>query len=275
MNLGEFSRGGLKLALVGALALSGGCNLPGTKVKFSVNEGSQYCQVFQTPAPWVTVGPMMGGLLPDITYRWPADSRNAILISPGSFAEVDYSTKDKFTGRTLESSAYRVSLSIPVKLSPASPADWKAGVAATTWPAPAQTTYHSLQWPPGEESTKNIPDVAEGARDLRKYMSEGHELARSGNIWDTIMPVILSPSKSYVALQSWNGWSNRGRAPFSGDLFIDLYAVGARKRLARIKGSWNDFSPDGVFSRTVWLTKNDLILPFNWDERSFLLCHLP
>jgi hypothetical protein len=218
---------------------------------------------------------MMGGILPDVQYRWPADSRNAILVSPGPFAEVDYSTEKKFTGRTLESSTYRVSLSMPVKLRRASPADWKAGVPANTWPAPGETTYDILQWPPGVKSTQTFPDVEKGARDPRKYLFEGYELPRSGNIWNPINPVLPSPSKSYVVLQSWNGQFQWGKASFSGDLFIDLYALGTRKRLARIKGSWNDFSPGDVFRSSVWLTKNDFILPFDDDERSFLLCHVP
>jgi hypothetical protein len=203
-----------------------------------------------------------------LQYRWPTDSSHEILVSPEPRAEVDLFTDKKFTGRMLVTAKYRFSLSPPIRVTAATDEEWNASIEARRWPGWTETTYRILGPTIG-------PEVPEGKKDPREFRVAGRLFERSGNIWEIYRPILFSPDKRYVALQSWDGWFLDGKASYGGKLYIDLYDVASGKPLARVRGKWWDWTPNGSMSETSWLTENDLILPFDWDLRNFLVCHLP
>lgn len=243
------------------------CGQVGTSMRFTVEEGKQYCEVLTLPTPWAAKSPGKEWLGYRLQYRWPREGRGEILVKPEPQEEVDYTTVEKLTGRMLETPTYRITLSHPVQVSSASAQEWNAGIEARRWPAPAEDTNN---WIGGGIE----PDLEDGQRDPREFRYLGRLFDRSGQIWAGFAPVLFSPAKRYVALQSWDGWYQGGKTSHSGHLYIDLYDARSGNSMARIHGKWSDWTPDGSFSPTAWLTENDLILPFDWDLRSILLCHI-
>jgi len=201
-------------------------------------------------------------------YRWPNSNHREILVTPEPEEETDYTTEKVLTGRTLVTPKYRITLTVPVRVVAATEEEWNLSTPARRWPDAAEMTYGLLGGGTG-------PNLREGERDRRELRLGGHLLERTGNIWAPDKPILLSASKKYVALQSWDGWSAAGKSPYAGKLYIDVYEVSTGRALARIHGKWSDWTPEGAQAEVYWLSDNDLIAPFDWDERSFLLCHLP
>jgi hypothetical protein len=247
----------------------GGCRCyPGklTDVHVSVAEGKQYCEVFELPTPWMDAKLPISSRLDGLLYRWSADSRTELLIMPMPADEIDYSTEKKFTGRKMKFKIYGVSLSIPVRVRQASEQEWGSGQATRQWPL-EDITSSLLEGPSVE--------LPPGKKDPQTFRMDGVLFARSGDIWDPYRPVLFSENRRYVALQSFNGWYQSGLTSGEGDLFLDIYRVGDRRRLGRMTGYWCDFIPQHIFRKSVWLSEKDFILPFNLNLRSFLVCHLP
>jgi len=244
------------------------CRAVGSHTEYGVYDGKNYCQVITLPTPWSAKSPSKEWLGVGMQYRWPKDNHEEILVTPKPQEETDYSSDKVLTGRMLVTPKYRISLSIPVRLTPVTDQEWNSGTEARRWPGEHETTYEILQGGIG-------PDVRHGERDPREFRYEGHLFDRSGKIWGPYNPVLLSPNKRYVALQSWDGWWLSGKAPYSGELYIDIYAASSGQPIARIRGKWSDWTPDGAQKDVYWLTDHDLISPFDWDQRSFLVCHLP
>jgi hypothetical protein len=261
------SRPVLAVAVCLASTISGACG-QGTTTRFAVEEGKQYCEVVTVPTAWAASSPGKQWLGLPLQYRWPADSRHEILVSPEPQAEVDLFTDQKFTGRMLVTAKYRISLSPPIRVTAATEMEWNAGIEARRWPG-------VNEFPDELQDAPTPQDIPEGKKDPREFRHHGRLFDRSGNIWDLPRPVLFSPARRYVALQSWDGWYYAGKAPYSGRLYIDLYDAASGKALARVRGKWSDWTPAGSLGETYWLTENDLILPFDWDLRNFLVCHLP
>jgi hypothetical protein len=83
----------------------------------------------------------------------------------------------------------------------------------------------------------------------------------------------FSRNDSYVSLQSFNGWWDEGRGSHDGPFFIDVYESQEGKRVALIRGSWCDFTPDGVLTSLRWISERDLAFPYGWDKRDVVVCH--
>jgi len=259
-----FKRRFALLCVVGVVA----CRPQGSHTEYSVVEGKNYCQVFTVPAPWSAKSPGKQWLGLPMEYRWPKDDRHEILVTPEPQEETDFTSAKVLTGRMLITPKYRITLSVPVRVVATTDEEWNLGTVARRWPTVAETTYEILGGGVGKE-------VHEGERDPREFRLEGHVLERSGKIWAPLKPILFSPNKKYVALQTWDGWWLWGKASYSGNLHIDIHKAATHQPIAKIAGKWSDWTPDGAQGDVYWLTDNDLIAPFDWDQRSFLLCHLP
>jgi hypothetical protein len=245
-----------------------------TEVRVKVAEGEQYCEVVTLPDKWLEAELPVSAIIAGLQYRWPPGSRNEFLITPLPADEEDLSKDQKITGRKAKFRVYRISLRIPVRVRQADDTEWSMGQPIQVWPREDMTT-HLLQGPKVGVSDSRV-DLPPGKKDPRTFRFEGFSFPRSGDIWDLYRPVLFPETKRYVALQSFNGWYRLGglTSP-EGDLFLDIYRVADRQPLARMTGTWCDFVPEGIFRESVWLSDNDLIMPFGYSLRSFLLCHLP
>jgi hypothetical protein len=108
-------------------------------------------------------------------------------------------------------------------------------------------------------------------KDSRTLTINGHLLAKSGDIWRSRF---LAPEDKYVALSSFNGWWAAGRAARDAPFFIDVYETTRGKRIALIRGSWCDFTPDGVLNELRWISDQDLVFPYGFEKRDIVVCHL-
>jgi hypothetical protein len=100
----------------------------------------------------------------------------------------------------------------------------------------------------------------------------GHVLPKSGDIWMQFWEFGFSLNESYVSLLSFNGWYDAGRASHDGPFFIDVYETAQGRRLALIRGSWCDFTPDGVLTNLRWISGRDLVFPYGWEKREMIVC---
>jgi hypothetical protein len=188
-------------------------------------------------------------------------SRALYRLSPAGDAFF-FSLRNPLTGQAIPlQQKYRIGLTDLGAIRPATDSEWESGKELELRRARAV----KLQ---GAE-----PQTHPVERDDRTLVLNGHVLPKSGDIWMQFMEFRFSLNDTYVALSSFNGWYDAGRASHDGPFFIDVYETAQGKRVALIRGSWCDFTPDGLLADLAWISERDLVFPYGWEKRDMIVCH--
>jgi hypothetical protein len=236
--------------------LAMGSSLAQLTTTISVAEGSNYCSVLSVEKRWNGVVLEAG-----YAFRWPDNTHDSLLFT------IDRKGSYETLG---PQPIYRIAMTQPLGITPATDADWNAGVTVTLAAEKGKTTLGVLQG----HRPNTTDDGLYVTTDPRVFILNGQQLSKSGDLWDLDKPVLGSPQRSFFALQSWNGvLSNKtsGAGPF----FIDIYQASTGKRVALIRGNRFGHTPDFIFYYSGWLTDHDLLMPFPFHGHpEILVCHI-
>jgi len=236
--------------LVAFLSLAGcGCWPLRPASTARVKEGNQYCTVVHTPRPW--------SILPLDAFVAHGLYRNVSSGDGFLFTIDDPSVTTP--GEHPDPERYWISSTHRGQIRTATNAEWVGSDEIGHLIGSAQLA--KLEGP-------EPPEYVE--QDSRTLTINGHLLAKSGDIWRSRF---LAPGNRYIALSSFNGWWDAGRAARDGPFFIDVYEAAHGKRLALIRGSWCDFTPDGVLNELRWISDRDLVFPYGSEKRDIVVCH--
>jgi hypothetical protein len=230
-------------------------------VELQVSEGV-VCNVVNTSRPW-TVPPHN----PSYTYPgikegsfswWGADFElrqgKRLLISVFTDSGL---YQGKPTARLDSLDRYAViSENGKLALAPAAEEDWQA----------ARILSHS----------KQMSGAAKTPRDGQPLDFLNHLFIPSGrHWWNPITFTYLSPDSSAIALLSWDGTVHLpepyGSPRYNGRYFIDLYHVPSARRLALIRGRFQDVSPEFA-TLAFWIEGSRYVLPISKDMSRFVIC---
>ena len=236
--------------LAAFLSLAGcGCWPLRTTITARVKEGDQYCTIVHIPRPWSI--PPEHIVSVDGLYR-NVSSGDGFLFSLNNRS---FTTPKEIPDRE----KYWISLAHRGEIRAATEADWAGGKAIG--PLVGSVQLPKLEGPEPPEYEQ---------QDSRTLTVNGHLLPKSGDIWRGRS---MAPGDRYVVLSSFNGWWDAGRAARNGPFFIDVYETTHGKRVALIRGSWCDFTPDGVLNELGWISDRDLVFPYGAEKRDIVVCH--
>jgi hypothetical protein len=214
-----------------------------------VKEGDQYCTVVHIPRPWSIVP--MDAVVAHGLYRnvSPSDGFLFSIDDPSSTTPSEHPDRER----------YWIGLTHRGQIRPATADEWEHSQAIGVWNRSGALKLQGPELPNHPVET-----------DPRILMLNGRALPKSGDIW---VGFAESPQTSYVSLSSFNGWWDAGRAAHDGPFFIDVYGTTSGKRIALIRGSWCDYTPDGVLNELRWISDRDLVFPYGSEKRDIVVCH--
>jgi hypothetical protein len=232
-------------AILSGPVTTGQCRPLVISITMSIEDGTKFCRILRIPQPWNAQDRELGsgGL-----YRRP-NGGDGILFSlekPGTASNIPVSQK------------YWIDLGRGQGIRLASDAEWAAGTDIPFLVGTGKVVMSGAE--PKERPIR---------KDSRVVSFNGHQFPKSGDIWSG---AYVAPGNKYVALRSFNGWSDAGRASRDGSLFIDVYDTADGKRLAAIQGSWCDYVPESILEEVKWISDRDLFLPFGDKKRDVLAC---
>lgn len=102
----------------------------------------------------------------------------------------------------------------------------------------------------------------------------GFQFVKSGDTWaqPSDGATRLSPDQAWLVLQSYSGKGDHGPAK----VFFEVFNAETGKKALTIEGTYSTFSysydPDGILSKTAWLTERYFIVPLGKHKERCLVC---
>jgi hypothetical protein len=126
--------------------------------------------------------------------------------------------------------------------------------------------------------SKQAPTGAQTPRDGKPLEYLSRSFVPSGrHWWDGCWDTHLSSDFTVMALMSWSGTVSLpepyGAPRYNGRYFVDLYRVSNVRRLAAIRGRFQNVSPEFV-TLGFWIEGPTYILPTSKEMRRIVVCEV-
>jgi hypothetical protein len=232
-----------------SLVVVAACQCRFTEIRAKIESGSEFCAAVIVPKDWTVPG---GGSARISGVFYEAQKHDEVLFSLEN-------PRDPHRGPLPEK--YAIDLKNRGRLRVVTAEEWSKGKEIE--PPSRSTLKVTLEGTEPQEHPRTS--------DSRVLKVGSRSFAKSGDLW--LGNPFIAPGDQFIALRSFNGWWEGGRATYSGTFFVDIYDINSGKRLAKIRGTWCNWTPDGVLDQLRWVSGHDLMFPYGAEMRDLIVCH--
>jgi hypothetical protein len=239
------------IALLFSLLLCS-CSSLQEDVTATISRGGKYCAIATTPESWNDGWQVPG--FPAI-YRLPSNPSELLFT-------LEIHDLSGGQGRWPADTKYLLDLDRRGTIRKATDAEWSA----------AHDISRSAEvWTPERETDRfRGPNPGRDYKlDTRVVTVNGHQLGKSGGIW---WGIEFAPTKTYVALVSFDGCRASDRPSSYGVFYLEIYDAVSARLLAKIHGNSQPYEIDPVLLGIQWVSGRDLVMAIDNDKRKVLVC---